>query len=141
VSLRLDGLAVDVAGQRIVTGIDLTVSDREFAGLVGPNGSGKSTILKAIYRVYPPSAGRVLLDRSDLLAMRPKEAARRIAVVTQESTSEFDFTVREMAEQHIVAAGHLAVLPPGLAFDVAAALPVPALTADQAIDALQLQAG
>jgi len=95
-SLRLDHLAVDIAGRRIVTGIDLTVGDHEFAGLVGPNGSGKSTILKTIYRVHPPSAGRVLLDGTDLLSLRPKEAARRIAVVTQESTSEFDFTVREM---------------------------------------------
>jgi iron complex transport system ATP-binding protein len=96
VSLQLDGLAVDIAGRRIVTGIDLAVADREFAGLVGPNGSGKSTILKAIYRVHPPSAGRVLLGGTDVLSLRPRDAARRIAVVTQESTSEFDFTVREM---------------------------------------------
>jgi iron complex transport system ATP-binding protein len=96
VSLRLDRLAVDLAGRRIVTGIDLTVGDRQFAGLVGPNGSGKSTILKAIYRVHPPSAGRMLLDGTDLLSLRPKDAARRIAVVTQESASEFDFTGREM---------------------------------------------
>jgi iron complex transport system ATP-binding protein len=95
-SLRLEDLAVDIAGRRIVTGIDLTVRDHEFAGLVGPNGSGKSTILKAIYRVHRPSAGRVLLDRTDLLSLRPKHAARRIAVVAQETTSEFDFTVREM---------------------------------------------
>jgi iron complex transport system ATP-binding protein len=72
------------------------VADHEFAGLVGPNGSGKSTILKAIYRVHRPSAGRVLLNRTDLLSLRPKDAARRIAVVAQETTSEFDFTVREM---------------------------------------------
>ncbi len=95
-SLQLEGLAVDISGRRIVTGIDLAVRDHEFAGLVGPNGSGKSTILKAIYRVHRPSAGRVLLDGTDLLSLRPKEAARRIAVVAQESASEFDFTVREM---------------------------------------------
>jgi iron complex transport system ATP-binding protein len=96
VSLRLDHLSVDIAGRRIVTGIDLAVGDQEFAGLVGPNGSGKSTILKAIYRVHHPSAGRILLDGADLLALRPRDAARRVAVVAQESTSEFDFTVREM---------------------------------------------
>jgi iron complex transport system ATP-binding protein len=96
VSLRLDRLSVDIAGRRIVTGIDLAVGDREFAGLVGPNGSGKSTILKAIYRVHRPSTGKVLLDGTDLLSLRPRDAAQRIAVVAQESTSEFDFTVREM---------------------------------------------
>jgi iron complex transport system ATP-binding protein len=96
VSLRLDELSVDIAGRRIVTGINLTVGDRQFSGLVGPNGSGKSTILKAIYRVHRPSAGRVLLDGTDLLALAHKDTARRIAVVTQESASEFDFNVREM---------------------------------------------
>ena len=95
-SLQLDDLSVDIGGRRIVTGIDLTVGDRQFAGLVGPNGSGKSTILKTVYRVHRPSAGRVLLDDTDLLSLGHKDTARRIAVVTQESASEFDFNVREM---------------------------------------------
>jgi iron complex transport system ATP-binding protein len=96
VSLQLDDLSVDIAGRRIVSGIHLTVADRQFAGLVGPNGSGKSTILKTIYRAHRPSAGHVLLDGTDLLSLGHKDTARRIAVVTQESASEFDFTVREM---------------------------------------------
>ena len=46
------------------------------------------------------------------------------------------------AEQHVAAAGHVAVLPPGVPFDAAAALPVPALTADQVITgALAVQGG
>jgi iron complex transport system ATP-binding protein len=96
VSLELRDLCVDIAGRRIVSDIGFKVPDGSFAGLLGPNGSGKSTILKAIYRVNRPSAGRVLLDGADLLAMRPKDAARRVAVVAQEFTLEFDFTVAEM---------------------------------------------
>ncbi len=95
-SLELRDISVDIAGRQIVSGIGFTVPDGSFVGLLGPNGSGKSTILKAIYRVYKPSAGRVLLDGADLLALRPKDAARRIAVVAQEFTLEFDFTVAEM---------------------------------------------
>lgn len=46
------------------------------------------------------------------------------------------------AEQHIAAAEHVAVVPAGVAFEAAGALPVPALTADQAIgDALGVRAG
>jgi NADPH:quinone reductase-like Zn-dependent oxidoreductase len=46
------------------------------------------------------------------------------------------------AERFIAAAEHVAVVPAGVSFDAAAALPVPALTAEQAIaDALQVQAG
>jgi iron complex transport system ATP-binding protein len=95
-SLRLDRVCVDIGKRRIVTGIDITVGDGHFVGLLGPNGSGKSTILKAIYRVHRPCSGRVLLDGADLLALQPRDAARRVAVVAQESVSEFDFTVREI---------------------------------------------
>ncbi len=95
-SLELQDVSVDIAGRRIVAGVGFTVPDGSFAGLLGPNGSGKSTILKAIYRVHRPAAGRVLLDGADLLSLRPRDAARRIAVVAQEFTLEFDFTVLEM---------------------------------------------
>jgi iron complex transport system ATP-binding protein len=95
-SLELAGLSVDIAGRRIVSDIDISVPTGAFVGLLGPNGSGKSTILKAMYRVHRPAGGQVLLDRADLLAMRAKDAARKVAVVAQESTIEFDFTVQEM---------------------------------------------
>ena len=46
------------------------------------------------------------------------------------------------AERFIAAAEHLAPIPPGVSPDAAAALPVPALTADQAVtDALDVSAG
>jgi NADPH:quinone reductase-like Zn-dependent oxidoreductase len=46
------------------------------------------------------------------------------------------------AEQFIAAAEHVAVVPPGVNLDAAAALPVPALTADQTIgDALWVRPG
>jgi hypothetical protein len=46
------------------------------------------------------------------------------------------------AEKFIAAAGHVAVVPPGVPVNAAAALPVPALTADQALtDGIDLQSG
>jgi NADPH:quinone reductase-like Zn-dependent oxidoreductase len=45
------------------------------------------------------------------------------------------------AEQHLAAAEHVAPIPPGVSWDAAAALPVPALTADQALAALDIQPG
>ena len=95
-SLELRGLSVDIAGRRIVSGITLSVADGQFAGLIGPNGSGKSTILKAIYRVHRPAAGSVLVNGTDLHRMRPRLAARRVAVVAQENLVDFGFTAREM---------------------------------------------
>jgi iron complex transport system ATP-binding protein len=95
-SLELKGLSVDIGKRRIVDRVDIDVPDGHFVGLLGPNGSGKSTILKAIYRVHRPSRGQVLLNGADLLAMKPKDVARRVAVVAQETSVEFDFTVFEM---------------------------------------------
>jgi iron complex transport system ATP-binding protein len=95
-SLELQDLSVDIAGRRIVADVGFTVPNGSFTGLLGPNGSGKSTILKTIYRVHRPATGRLLLDGKDLLSLRPRDAARRIAVVSQEFTLEFDFTVLEM---------------------------------------------
>ena len=95
-SLRLDHLSVDIGARRIVSDVSLAAEDGRFTGLLGPNGSGKSTILKTIYRVHKPAAGRIRLDGADLLALTARDAARRIAVVAQETTSEFEFSVREM---------------------------------------------
>ena len=96
VSLQLQGVSVDLGGRRIVSSVDLAVGDGQLVGLIGPNGSGKSTVLKTIYRANRPAAGRVLIDGVDLLALTAKQAARRVAVVAQETTIEFDFTVWEM---------------------------------------------
>ncbi len=95
-SLEIKGLSVDIGARRIVSDVDVVVPEGAFVGLLGPNGSGKSTILKALYRVRRPVAGQLLLDGHDLLTMRPKDAARRVAVVAQETTVEFDFSVLEM---------------------------------------------
>ena len=45
------------------------------------------------------------------------------------------------AEKFIAAAGHVAPVPPGVSLETAGALPVPALTADQALRAVGLRAG
>ena len=37
-------------------GVDLTVRENEFHGLIGPNGSGKSTLLKCIAGAEIPNA-------------------------------------------------------------------------------------
>jgi iron complex transport system ATP-binding protein len=95
-SLEVRELCVDVGKTRIVSDASFTVGDGTFAGLLGPNGSGKSTLLKAAYRFYRPASGAVHLDGVDVQALAPRHVARRLAVMTQESTVEFDLSVVEM---------------------------------------------
>lgn len=104
----IEGLAVDVAGARLVEDIALRADSGQFVGLVGPNGSGKSTLLRCVYRALRPAAGRVLLDGDDLHALTAREGARRLAALPQESGGEFDFTAAE-----VVAMGRLPHQGPG----------------------------
>ncbi|MFG3345612.1 ABC transporter ATP-binding protein [Streptomyces sp. NPDC048018] len=75
---------------------DLVVRPGETVGLVGPNGSGKTTLLRCVYGTLTPTGGRALLDGADLHTMGTRERARRVATVPQESSAEFELTVREL---------------------------------------------
>lgn len=62
-----------------LSGIDLTVGRGEIFGIIGRSGAGKSTLLRTINLLETPSAGRVLVDGTDLTALPAAElrAARR----------------------------------------------------------------
>ncbi|SCW53449.1 iron complex transport system ATP-binding protein [Paenibacillus tianmuensis] len=94
--VEVQGLSYDVKGEPIIQGVDLQVHPGEFVGIIGPNGSGKSTLLKNIYRVLKPQAGWISLDGQQLSELTHKETAQRMAVVSQETSSAFDFTVRDI---------------------------------------------
>jgi len=96
--LTVEGVTVQLDGVTILSGTGLVVEPGEFVGLVGPNGSGKSTLLRTIYRALRPLAGMVCLDGDDLWRLTARESARRTAVVVQEISHDFDFTVYEVVE-------------------------------------------
>ena len=77
-------------------GVDLAVASRESVALIGPNGSGKSTLLKVVSGVLRPDDGTVRLDDSSIGSLSARQIARRLAMVEQERSIGFDFTVREV---------------------------------------------
>ena len=54
-----------------VDSIDLTIASGEFFSLLGPSGCGKTTTLRLIAGFEQPTAGRILLDDSDVSAVPP----------------------------------------------------------------------
>lgn len=75
--LEIKNLHVSVGGHEILKGIDLTINPGEVHSIMGPNGSGKSTLAQVLARrdAYKVTAGEVLFNGKDLLAMKPEEAA------------------------------------------------------------------
>ena len=76
--LEIRDLRASVEGKEILKGINLTVNPGEVHAIMGPNGSGKSTLCNVLAgrAGYTVTAGRVLYDGKDLLAMAPEERAR-----------------------------------------------------------------
>src|SRR5437588_944142 len=66
-------------------------------GILGPNGSGKTTLLRLLAGLLSPWRGDVSLDRINLKTLGRGAAARRIAIVPQETQLAFDYSVLEMA--------------------------------------------
>lgn len=96
--IQVKNLRFSIDNKEILKDISFDVPKGSFVGIIGPNGSGKSTLLKNIYRLYKPSSGKIILDNKDLFTMKDKECAKEIAVLAQESNSQFDFTVEQIVK-------------------------------------------
>jgi len=94
--LRARGVAVDVAGRRILDGVDLALAAGEMLVLVGPNGAGKSTLLSVLAGDRAPTVGTVELDGAVLGSWPVAERARRRSVLTQSNEVSFPFPVRDV---------------------------------------------
>ena len=95
-NLQAENVSWSVEAKQIVDAVTLAVAEGEFVGLLGPNGSGKSSLLRTIYRMLQPDAGIIELDGANVWHIAPREVARQMAVVMQERTGDFDFSVNEI---------------------------------------------
>ena len=96
--LKVNNLKFSIDKKEILKNISFDVPKGSFIGIIGPNGSGKSTLLKNIYRLYKPCSGEILLDDKNLFKMKKRDCAKEIAVLAQESNSQFDFTVEQVVK-------------------------------------------
>ncbi len=76
--LEIRNLRVEVEGKEILHGIDLEIASGEIHAVMGPNGSGKSTLAYVVAgrEGYEVTAGEVLYQGRDLLALAPEARAR-----------------------------------------------------------------
>jgi peptide/nickel transport system ATP-binding protein len=121
VRLEVTGLEVRIgrSGPDVVRDVGFAVRAGEVLGLVGESGSGKTTVALALLghtrRGLSITAGQVLLDGTDLLALSPRDlrAARgaRVSYVPQDPSAALNPTlrvgtqVREALQVHAGVAG------------------------------------
>ena len=79
--VELAGLTKVYGSQTALLPTDLSVEPGEFFSLIGPSGSGKSTLLGTIAGFLAPSAGRILIDGTDIVSVPPYR--RNIGMVFQ----------------------------------------------------------
>ncbi|CAM5643707.1 ABC transporter ATP-binding protein [Streptomyces violaceorubidus] len=72
-------------GGEVLPRFGLTLPAGQTVAVVGSTGAGKSTLAKLLARFYDPSAGRVLLDGTDLRDLAVPELRRGVVMVTQEA--------------------------------------------------------
>jgi peptide/nickel transport system ATP-binding protein len=82
--LSVEGLSARLrsSGTPVLREVSLSVAAGQVHGLVGESGAGKSMIGKAVLGILPRavevSAGRIVLDGTDLLSLPPAERRRRV---------------------------------------------------------------
>src|SRR3954451_17936085 len=71
--LALQGLTKCFGDAVAVDDLSLAVEKGEFVSLLGPSGCGKTTTLQMIAGFVDPTAGGIILEGRDLLAVRPSK--------------------------------------------------------------------
>jgi putative ABC transport system ATP-binding protein len=64
------------AGVRALEGVNLTIRDGEYVGILGPSGSGKSTLLNLLGLLDAPTSGNLRYDDRDTTTFDDTELSR-----------------------------------------------------------------
>ena len=70
-------------GNPVLKGVSLELKQGQVGILLGKNGCGKTTLFKNVLGIEKPQGGRICFDGENLLKMKRRERARRIAYVPQ----------------------------------------------------------
>lgn len=84
----LEDIWVYYNGVTALEGVNLSINQNDFLGIIGPNGGGKTTLLKVILGLVKPSRGKVRV-----LGDTPVRSRKLIGYIPQLSQFDRDFPV------------------------------------------------
>lgn len=83
-------------GRPLLDRLSFHIHQSEVVGIIGPNGCGKSTLINLVSKVLIPQSGKMSLMGRSLAEMKQAEIARLVAVLPQDISASFHYTVEEM---------------------------------------------
>jgi iron complex transport system ATP-binding protein len=96
--MRATDVSVIIGGKRLLDQVSVTITPGKVMALIGPNGAGKSTLISVLAGERQPEEGGITLDGASLRTLPMISLARRRAVLLQDSSLDFAFTVEEVIE-------------------------------------------
>ena len=96
IALEVNNLEFGYGDSLVLKGISFDIKVGEFISIIGPNGSGKSTLLKTLNRLYTSKKGSIQIVGKDIDAYKSREMAKKVALVPQDTSLDYDFTVEEV---------------------------------------------
>jgi zinc transport system ATP-binding protein len=104
-AFRLHDVWLRRDGQPVLEGIDLTVPQHDYLGILGPNGGGKTTLVQLMLGLLKPDRGTI-----EVFGETPRKARGRLAYVPQYFDFDRQFPVQA---EEVVRMGRLHRKPLG----------------------------
>ena len=95
---QLDKVCFGYGNQGILRDIDLELHKGKRYGILGPNGSGKTTLLDILAGLHRPDSGELSFHGQPYANWSVRHRAQKLAMVAQEFSMRFGFTVRDVVE-------------------------------------------
>ncbi|MBC8194058.1 MAG: phosphonate ABC transporter ATP-binding protein [Candidatus Marinimicrobia bacterium] len=71
-------------GTAAVHDVSITAPEKEFSVILGPSGAGKTTLLRTVNRLVRPSAGKVLVNGTEITDANQREIRSDIGMIFQQ---------------------------------------------------------
>ena len=95
---QLNKVCFGYGNQEVLRDINLELHQGKCYGILGPNGSGKTTLLDILAGLHRPDSGELSFYKQPYANWSVRHRAQKLAMVAQEFSMRFGFTVRNVVE-------------------------------------------
>ena len=96
--IECKNISVNRGTKTILSDVSIHATQGELVAILGPNGAGKSTLLGVLAGDIAPDTGSVSFGENQITSLTKSDLARYRAVLPQQVTVSFPFSVEEVVE-------------------------------------------